>query len=201
MLASVRAKAALGFWNEAILGPLACEPSVGDTMKRGEIRAKQGALRVRRGTARDLFTIARMIRELAKYERLVRHLRVDLKRLRRDGFGRRKYFEVFICERAEHTLGYALFYFAYSSFTCSPVLFIEDLFVLPEARGQGAGKALMVALARAAVRRGCEQMEWIVLDWNRPSIAFYRGLGARLDRAWVLTRLVGAPLGRLARRR
>jgi GNAT superfamily N-acetyltransferase len=143
----------------------------------------------------------RRIRELAKYERLVRELRLDVRRLGRHGFGRRRYFEALLCERAGRTLGYALYYFAYSSFTCSPVLFIEDIFVLPEARGQGAGKALMTALAQVAVRRGCEQMDWIVLDWNRPSIAFYRGLGARLDRTWVLTRLVGARLRRLARRR
>ena len=172
-------------------------------MKRGKVRTEQrahGALRIRRGTARDVPTIARLIRELAKYEHLMGDLRLDSKRLRRDGFGRRRYFEALICERAGRTLGYALYYFAYSSFTCSPVLFIEDIFVIPEARGQGAGKALMVALARVAVRRRCEQMEWIVLDWNRPSIEFYRGLGGRLDRTWVLTRLVGARLRQLARR-
>jgi len=171
-------------------------------MKRGKVGTEQraqGPLRIRRGTAQDLPAIAHLIRELAKYERLVRDLRLDVRRLRRHGFGRRRYFEALLCERAGRTLGYALYYFAYSSFSCSPVLFIEDIFVLPEARGQGAGKALMAALARVAVQRGCEQMEWIVLGWNRPSIAFYRGLGARLDRTWVLTRLVGTRLRRLAR--
>jgi GNAT superfamily N-acetyltransferase len=172
-------------------------------MKRAKAgrMARDQRLRIRRGTVRDVPTIARLIRELAKYERLIRDLHLDPRRLRRDGFGRRRYFEILICERGERAVGYAIYYFSYSSFTCGPVLFIEDLFVLPEARGQGAGKALMVALARVALRRGCKQMEWIVLDWNAPSIAFYRHLGARLDRGWVLTRLVGARLRRLARQR
>jgi GNAT superfamily N-acetyltransferase len=163
--------------------------------------ARQERLRIRRGTVRDIPEIARLIRELAKYERLIRYVRLDQRRLRRDGFGRRKYFEILIGERGERAVAYAIYYFAYSSFTCGPVLFIEDLFVLPEERGQGVGKALMMALARVAIRRGCEQMEWIVLDWNAPSIAFYRRLGARLDRTWVLTRLVGTRLRRLARHR
>jgi GNAT superfamily N-acetyltransferase len=172
-------------------------------MKRAKARGKQQkeALRIRRGTARDVPTIARLIRDLAGYERLSRSLRLDRKRLRRDGFGGRKYFEALICERDKLAVGYALYYFAYSSFSSSPVLFIEDLFVLPDERRRGAGRALMVTLARIAVRRRCEQMEWIVLNWNAPSIAFYRHLGARLDRTWVLTRLVGQSLRRLARQR
>jgi len=170
--------------------------------KVGAERTAQGEpVRIRRGTARDIPTIVCLIRELAKYERLIRGVRLDPGRLRRDGFGRRRYFEVLIGERGGRAVGYAIYYFAYSSFTCGPVLFIEDLFVLPKERGRGVGKALMVALARVAVRRGCEQMEWIVLDWNAPSILFYRRLGARLDRSWVLTRLVGSRLRRLARQR
>ena len=160
---------------------------------------KEAPLRIRSGTARDVPEILRLIRALAKYERLTSYLRLDAKRLRRDGFGRRRYFESLICTRGRHPVGYAIFYFAYSSFTCSPVLFIEDIFVLPEERGRGAGKAMMSALARIAVRRGCHQMEWIVLDWNAPSIEFYRKLGARLDKTWVLTRLTGSNLRRLAR--
>jgi GNAT superfamily N-acetyltransferase len=172
-------------------------------MKRANVGIAQmpsnRGLRVRRGTARDIPVILRLIRELAKYERLLRDLRLDTRRLGRDGFGRRKYFEALMCERGGRVVGYAVYYFTYSTFTCRPALFIEDLFVLPAERGQGAGKALMIALARMALRRGCQQMEWIVLDWNAPSIAFYRRLGARLDKTWVLTRLVGSRLRRLAR--
>jgi GNAT superfamily N-acetyltransferase len=167
-------------------------------MKRVGETSQGKPLRIRRGTARDIPTILRLIRALAKYERLTGDLRMDGRRLRRDGFGRRRHFEVVICERAKRAVGYAIYYFAYSSFTCSPVLFIEDIFVLPAERRKGAGKALMAALARVALRHKCKQMEWIVLDWNAPSIAFYRRLGARLDRSWVLTRLIGNELRQLA---
>lgn len=167
----------------------------------GSEEAKEEALRIRPGRARDIPTIVSMIRELAKYERLTRHVRVDVKRLRRHGFGRRRYFGSLICTRGKQPVGYAIYYFAYSTFTCRPVLFVEDIFVLPEERGKGAGKALMKALARIAVQEGCDQMEWLVLDWNAPSIKFYERLGARLDKTWILTRLTGANLRRLARAR
>jgi GNAT superfamily N-acetyltransferase len=157
--------------------------------------------RVRPGTARDVATILELVRGLAKYEHLTRHLRLDAKRLRRDGFGRRRYFDSLVCTRTGRPVGCAVYYYAYSTFTCRPVLFIEDVFVLPGERGSGAGKAMMRALARIAVRRGCQQMEWIVLDWNTPSIKFYEKLGARLDKTWVFTRLTGARLRRLARSR
>jgi L-amino acid N-acyltransferase YncA len=160
--------------------------------------SKGASYRIRRGTAQDMPAILGLIRALAKYERLTRYLRLDAKRLRRHGFGRRRHFESLICTRARRAVGYAMYYFAYSSFTCSPVLFVEDIFVLPNERGGGAGKAMMRDLARIAVRKGCHQMEWIVLDWNAPSIRFYRRLGARLDKTWVLTRLTGARLRRLA---
>lgn len=171
------------------------------TKPTGKKPTKVAALRIRRGTAHDVSTILSLIRELAKYERLARHIRLDAKRLRRDGFGRRRCFESLICTRAGRPIGYAIYYFAYSTFSCEPVLFVEDIFVVPEERGRGAGKALMTDLARIAVRRGSGQMEWLVLDWNAPSIAFYKRLGARLDKTWVLTRLTGANLRRLARGR
>ena len=120
-------------------------------------------------------------------------------RIRRHGFGRRRYFEALICRRGRVPIGLALYYFTYSTFLGRPTLYLEDLFVLPEARGDGAGQALLRALAAIAVRRGCGRMEWTVLDWNTPSIRFYRKLGASLRREWILTRLTGAPLRRLAR--
>jgi len=171
------------------------------TKKFGKTTNVSETLQIRRGTARDIPTIISLIRELAKYERLSSHLHLDGKRLRRNGFGRRRYFESLICTRAGQTVGYAVYYFAYSTFTCGPVLFVEDILVLPEERGKGAGKAMMKELARIAIREGCDQMEWLVLDWNTPSIRFYEDLGARLDKMWVLTRLTGAKLHRLAGRR
>jgi len=175
---------------------------VASRVKKSARQAKDNAqLRIRRGSARDISALVSLSRELARYERLESHVDLNAERLRRDGFGRRRFFESLICTRAERIIGYAVYYFAYSTFTCSPVLFVEDIFVLPEERGKGAGKALMVELARAAIRKGCDQMEWLVLAWNTPSIRFYERLGARLDKEWVLTRLTGAKLRRLARAR
>ena len=92
-----------------------------------------------------------------------------------------------------------MYFFAYSTFAARPTLYLEDLFVMPAFRRQGAGRALFAALARIAVQKGCGRMEWTVLDWNRSAIRFYRRLGATLRKNWILTRLEGAPLHRLAR--
>jgi len=119
-------------------------------------------------------------------------------RIRRHGFGRPRYFEALVCRRGRTPIGLALYYFTYSTFLGRPTLYLEDLFVLPAERGNGAGRALLRALAKIAVRRGCGRMEWAVLDWNTPSIRFYQKLGAKLRREWILTRLAGAPLRRLA---
>ncbi len=156
---------------------------------------------VRRATARDVPTIVALIRGLAQYERLAKECAVTAAGIRRHGFGRRRYFEALICRRGRRPVGFALYFFTYSTFLARPTLYLEDLFVLPAERGRGAGRVLLAALARIARRRGCGRMEWAVLDWNTPSIRFYKRLGARLRREWVLTRLSGPPLSRLARRR
>jgi GNAT superfamily N-acetyltransferase len=157
------------------------------------------ALVIRRGTERDVPTILKLIRGLAEYERLAHEMEATPARVRAHGFGRRRYFETIICRRGGKPVGFALYFFTYSTFLARPTLYLEDLFVLPENRGSGAGKALLRALARIAVRRGCGRLEWAVLDWNRPAIGFYKRLGAKLRRQWILTRLTGAPLRRLAR--
>jgi len=154
---------------------------------------------IRRGTERDVPTILKLIRGLAEYERLAHEMEATPARVRAHGFGRRRYFETIICRRGGKPVGFALYFFTYSTFLARPTLYLEDLFVLPEDRGSGAGKALLRALARIAVRRGCGRLEWAVLDWNRPAIGFYKRLGAKLRRQWILTRLTGAPLRRLAR--
>ena len=146
-------------------------------------------------------TILQLIRGLAEYERLAHEVEATAERLRRHGFGRRRYFEALLCRRNGRAIGFALYFFAYSTFAGRPTLYLEDLFVLPEERGRGAGKALLVELGRIAVRQGCGRMEWTVLDWNTPSIRFYEALGASLKREWILTRLTGAGLRRLARGR
>jgi len=143
-------------------------------------------------------TVLRLIRGLAEYERLAHRMEATAGRIRRHGFGRRRYFEALVCRRGRTPIGLALYYFTYSTFLGRPTLYLEDLFVLPAERGNGAGRALLRALAKIAVRRGCGRMEWAVLDWNTPSIRFYQKLGAKLRREWILTRLTGAPLRRLA---
>ena len=158
-------------------------------------------LAIRRGTARDLPIILELIRGLAEYERLAHQMEATPARLKRHGFGRRPYFETLICRRGRRPVGFALYFFTYSTFLARPSLYLEDLFVLPEERGKGAGKALLRALAKIAVARGCGRMEWRVLDWNALAIRFYKRIGARLHSEWVLTRLKGAPLKRLARTR
>jgi GNAT superfamily N-acetyltransferase len=156
---------------------------------------------IRPGARRDAPAIVALIRELALYERLLHEVKITPAEVRRHGFGRRPYFKTLICRRGGKRVGLALYFFTYSSFLGRPVLWLEDLLVLPEERGRGAGKALLRALAKIALARGCGRMEWSVLDWNAPAIRFYRRMGARLDKEWIITRLKGAPLTRLARSR
>jgi GNAT superfamily N-acetyltransferase len=151
---------------------------------------------IRAGTRRDVPAITALIHGLADYERLPRQTTAAA--IRRHGFGRWRRFETLICRLDGRPVGLALYTFTYSTFLAQPTLWLEDLFVLPEARGRGAGLGLLRALARIARRRGCGRMEWTVLDWNRPAIRFYRQLGAGLMREWILTRLTGEPLARLA---
>jgi GNAT superfamily N-acetyltransferase len=153
---------------------------------------------IRPGTRRDVPVIVSLIRGLAEYERLSHEVEATAARIRRHGFGRPRYFETLVCEHDGQAIGFALYFFTYSTFLARPSLYLEDLFVVPDARGRGAGKALLAALARLAVRRGCGRMEWAVLDWNEPAIRFYERLGAKLRKDWVLTRLTGEPLRRLA---
>jgi GNAT superfamily N-acetyltransferase len=156
----------------------------------------RGSLTIRPGTRRDAAAITALIHGLADYERLPRQTTTAA--IRRHGFGRRRHFETLICRLGGRPIGLALYTFTYSTFLARPTLWLEDLFVLPEARGRGAGLALLRTLAGIAVRRGCGRLEWSVLDWNRPAIRFYRRLGADLKREWILTRLTGSPLARLA---
>jgi GNAT superfamily N-acetyltransferase len=161
----------------------------------------RAALSIRRGTRRDVPTIVALIRGLAEYERLVHEVEITPAQARRHGFGPRPYFETLICRRGRRPVGLALYFFTYSTFLGRPSLYLEDLFVLPEERGRGTGRALLRALGKIALARGCGMMEWTVLDWNAPAIRFYRRIGARLHKEWIHTRLTGAPLRRLARSR
>jgi GNAT superfamily N-acetyltransferase len=156
-------------------------------------------LRIRAGTRRDVPTILALIRGLADYEKLSHEVEATAARLRQHGFGRRRYFETLLCFDGKTPVGFALYFFTYSTFLARPTLYLEDLFVTPDLRGRGAGKTLLSSLARIARQKGCGRMEWAVLDWNTPAIGFYERLGARLRKDWILTRLTGEPLRRLAR--
>ncbi len=155
--------------------------------------------RIRPGTVRDVPAILSLVRGLAEYERLSHEVQATPRRLRRDGFGKRPFFETLICWRERQPIGFALYYFAYSTFLMRPTLYVEDIFVLPEYRRQGVGTDLLIALARIARRKGCGRMEWTVLEWNKSAIHFYKQLGAKLKKDWILTRLTGEALHRLAR--
>lgn len=167
-------------------------------MARARRRRATAGFVIRPGGTRDVPVIVALIRGLADYEKLSHEVEATAARIRRHGFGRPRYFETLVCERDGHAIGFALYFFTYSTFLARPSLYLEDLFVMPDARGRGAGKALLAALARIAVRRGCGRMEWAVLDWNEPAIRFYESLGAKLRKDWVLTRLSGPPLRRVA---
>jgi GNAT superfamily N-acetyltransferase len=165
------------------------------------MRAKRGmssAIRVEAGTARDIPAISKMIRELAKYEHLEHEMKGTAASLRRDGNRPRPYFETLVCRRGAKIVGFALYFYSYSTFAGRPSLFVEDLFVLPEERGKGAGKMLLAALARTALKRGCGRMEWLVLRENEPAIRFYSRIGAKLHQEWIVTRLSGKSLKDLA---
>jgi len=162
---------------------------------------KRSTLSIHRATPRDAALVLKMIRGLAEYERLAHQMEATVGQIRRHGFGRRRYFEALICRRGRTAIGFALYFFTFSTFVGRPTLYLEDLFVIPEERGRGAGKALLSALARIAVRRGCGRLEWAVLDWNEKAFRFYRRLGAKPAKQWVLTRLSGKPLRRLAARK
>src|ERR1700722_15206728 len=133
---------------------------------------------IRSATPTDVPTIAQFIRALAEYERLSDRVTLDENRLRDHLFGPRPFAEVLLAEQGSEVVGFALFFHNYSTFLARPGIFLEDLFVKPELRGQGYGKARLEARAPLAVQRDCGRLEWSVLDWNEPSIQFYKALGA-----------------------
>jgi GNAT superfamily N-acetyltransferase len=154
-------------------------------------------LSIRPATAADLPLIARLIRDLAEYERLADAVRFDEAVLGTKLFGPRPYAEVVIGELDGEAQGFALFFHNFSTFEGKPGIYLEDLFVRPEARGSGLGKALLGHLAALALERDCARLEWSVLDWNEPAIGFYQKLGARLMDEWTVMRLDGGALARL----
>jgi len=157
-------------------------------------------LSIRAATGDDLDLIFRFICDLAEYERLRDEVYADVEMLGLHLFGPHPMAEVLIGEIDGSPRGFALFFHNFSTFEGKPGLYLEDLFVVPEARGSGLGKALLAHLARVALDRGCARFEWSVLDWNEPAIAFYRSIGARPMDEWTVQRIDGEALRQLAGR-
>lgn len=152
---------------------------------------------IRPATPADLPLIAQLIRDLADYEKLLHEVRFDEAVLGQKLFGNRPYAEVVIGEIDGAAQGFALFFHNFSTFEGKPGIYLEDLFVQPDARGTGLGKALLSHLAMLAVERDCARLEWSVLDWNSPAIGFYQKLGARLMDEWTVMRVDGTALQQL----
>lgn len=156
------------------------------------------AVQIREASPSDVALILRFIRELAEYERLA-HACVATEELVRESlFGARRYAEVLIAEVDGEPAGFALFFHNYSTFLARPGIYLEDLYVRPELRGRGIGKALLIHLASLAQQRNCGRLEWAVLNWNESAIRFYRSLGAKPQDEWTVFRVEGEGLERLA---
>ncbi|MEE8310749.1 MAG: GNAT family N-acetyltransferase [Candidatus Binatia bacterium] len=152
---------------------------------------------VREATPDDVAFVVEAIRGLAEYEKLAHECEARAAMLERHVFGEPQYAEILIGEVDGERAGYALFFHTYSTFLTRPGLYLEDLFVRPADRRRGLGRALLARVAGLAVERGCGRLEWAVLDWNEPAIAFYRSLGAGPLEGWTTYRLTGEALARL----
>ena len=155
---------------------------------------------IRSAEPSDVGTLHALIRALADYEKLAEQVVGTAEELRRELFCERPVIEAVLASDHERPLGFALFFHNYSTFLARRGLYLEDLFVVPDARGRGIGKALIHHCARIAFERGCGRFEWAVLDWNQPAIDFYQSIGATMLADWRIFRLAGKELLRFAQR-
>lgn len=153
---------------------------------------------IRPAEPRDVPTIVGLIRELAEYERLLHEAQATPDDLHTALFGSRPAAEALVADTAGSLVGFALFFASFSTFVGKPGIYLEDIYVQPAHRGQGIGKALLRRIASLVVERGYGRLEWSVLDWNEPALAFYRSLGSTPMSDWTVHRLTGEALERLA---
>jgi GNAT superfamily N-acetyltransferase len=146
----------------------------------------------------DVPIILELIRDLATYERAPDEVTATEEQLVDVLFGERPVAEVLLAFEAESPVGFAVYFYNFSTWLGRPGLYLEDLFVKPEKRGKGYGRALLVELAKIARDLGCGRMEWAVLDWNEPAIKFYRTLGAKPMDEWTVFRLTRDEIAKLA---
>lgn len=149
-------------------------------------------------TADHVGVILDLIKQLAVYEKLAHMVSGNEAMLHEALFGERPSCECLIALEGGQPVGFALCFTTFSTFLAKPGLYLEDLFIVPEARGRGYGKALLKHLAAQAQARGCGRFEWRVLDWNEPSIKFYESLGASIMKEWLLVRMTEAEIAALA---
>ena len=154
---------------------------------------------VRDALPSDAATIVRFIRELADYEKAIHEVEATEETVQTSIFGAGSVTQALIAERDGIAIGMAVYFFSYSTWQAKNGLYLEDLYVTPEARGLGAGKTLLRRLARIAIGKGCGRFEWSVLDWNEPSIRVYEAIGAEPQKEWVRYRLSGEKLAEFAR--
>ena len=159
---------------------------------------KSTDFQIRPARVDDAPTILQLIRDLAKYERASQEVVATEEQLVDVLFGERPAAEVLLAFETETPVGFALYFYNFSTWLGRPGLYLEDLFVKPEKRGKGYGRALLVELAKIASERGCGRMEWAVLDWNEPAIKFYRALGAAPMHEWTVFRLTREEIAKLA---
>ncbi|MEK0181940.1 MAG: GNAT family N-acetyltransferase [Oscillatoriales cyanobacterium] len=153
---------------------------------------------LRPATRTDVPVLFDLIKALAEYEKLSDAVMGNALDLENHLFGDRPFAEAILAESEGRVVGWALFFHNYSTFLTQPGIYLEDLFVLPEFRGRGIGKSLIVYLAQLTVDRGCGRLEWSVLDWNELAIGFYKGIGANVMPDWRICRLAGESLATLA---
>jgi len=155
-------------------------------------------LRIEKGRPEHVALILAFIRDLAVYERLSDSVCITEELLRESLFGARAYAEALLAWDGDEPAGFAVFFHNYSTFLGRPGIYLEDLFVKPEFRGKGIGRALLSFIARLAMDRGCQRLEWSVLNWNETAIEFYKSLGATPKDEWTVYRLCADGLNKLA---
>jgi GNAT superfamily N-acetyltransferase len=172
-------------------------PSMRDGQSAGKVKTPEN-FQIRPARAEDVPVILELIRDLARYERAPDEVTATEEQLVDVLFGKRPSAEVLLAFEGESPVGFAVYFYNFSTWLGRPGLYLEDLFVKPEKRGKGYGRALLVELAKIARDRGCGRMEWAVLDWNEPAIKFYRSLGAKPMDEWTVFRLTRDEIAKLA---